>query len=176
MAGAAARRHAQAAFQIALERGEPDVWREDLSRLTEAVQDPGLSALLESPRIRLEDKSRVLGQVLDKLNPLVMNLALLLVSRGRLSLLPGIVAEYGRMVDEHQGITHAEVTTAVPLDSKQGTMLARRIGDLVGKDVVLTTEVEPSLIGGLTARVGDKLIDGSIKSRFSALRGSLIRR
>jgi len=55
-------------------------------------------------------------------------------------------------------------------------MLARRIGDLVGKDVVLTTEVEPSLIGGLTARVGDKLIDGSIKSRFIALRGSLIRR
>ena len=176
MAGAAARRHAQAAFQIALERGELDVWREDLGRLIEAVQDPRLHAFLESPRVHLDDKARVLGQVLDKLNPLVMNMALLLVSRGRLGLLPETVTEYGRLVDEHQGIAHAEVATAVPLDSKQEGKLARRLSDLMGKDIVLATEVEPSLVGGLTARVGDKLIDGSIKSRFTALRGSLIRR
>jgi F-type H+-transporting ATPase subunit delta len=176
MAGAAARRHAQAAFQIALERGELDVWREDLGRLAEAVQDPGLFAFLESPRVHLEDKAKVLGRVLDKLNPLVMNMALLLVSRGRLALVPETVTEYGRLVDEHQGIAHAEVATAVPLDSKQEAKLTRRLGDLVGKDIMLATEVEPSLVGGLTARVGDKLIDGSIKSRFSALRGSLIRR
>jgi F-type H+-transporting ATPase subunit delta len=173
---AAARRHAQAAFQIALERGELDVWREDLGRLSEAVQDPRLLAFLESPRIHLEDKSRVLSQVVEGLNPLVMNLALLLVSRGRLGLLPETVIEYGRLVDEHQGIAHAEVATAVPLEPKQEDKLSRRLGDLVGKDIVLTAVVEPSLVGGLTARVGDKLIDGSIKSRFSALRGSLIRR
>ena len=176
MAGAAARRHAQAAFQIALERGELDAWREDLGRLAEAVRDPRLLAFLESPRVHLEQKAKVLGQVLDKLNPLVMNMALLLVSRGRLALVPETVEEYGRLVDEHQGIAHAEVATAVPLDSKQADRLARRLGDLVGKDIVLATEVEPSLVGGLTARVGDKLIDGSIKSRLSALRGSLIRR
>jgi F-type H+-transporting ATPase subunit delta len=176
MAGAAARRHAQAAFQIALERDELDVWREDLGRLAEAVRDPGLRAFLESPRIHLDDKAGVLGRVLDKLNPVVMNMALLLISRGRLGLLPETVTEFGRLVDEHRGIAHAEVATAVPLDSKQEGKLAHRLSDIMGKDIVLTTEVEPSLIGGLTARVGDKLIDGSIKSRFYALRGSLIKR
>lgn len=176
MAGAAARRHAQATFQIALERDELDVWREDLGRLAEALRDPRLLALLESPRIHLDDKAGVLGRVLDGLNPVVLNTALLLISRGRLALVPQMVAEFGRLADEHRGIAHAEVATAVPLDSKQEDRLARRIGDLVGKDIVLTTEVEPSIIGGLTVRVGDKLIDGSVKSRFYALRGSLMKR
>lgn len=176
MAGAAARRHAQAAFQIALERDELDVWREDLGQLAEALQEPSLRAFLESPRVHLEDKARVLERALEDLNPLVMNMALLLISRGRLPLLPGLVADFGRLVDEHQGMAHAEVATAVPLEPETEAALARRLGELLGKDVVLTAEVEPSLVGGLTARVGDKLIDGSIKSRFMALRGSLVRR
>ena len=176
MAGAAARRHAQAAFQLALEQGELDVWRENLDRLVAAVQDPALLSFLENPTIHLEDKANILGRVLEGLPPLVMNLALLLVSRGRLGLMAGIAGEYGWLMDEHQGIAHAEVATAVPLDKKQEDRLSSRISELVGKEIVLTTVVEPELIGGLTARVGDKLIDGSIRSRFSALRGSLIRR
>ncbi len=175
MARAAARRHAQAAFQIALERKELEVWRGDLERLFEVVREPLLLAFLESPRIHFDEKTRILRQGLEGLNPLVINLALLLVSRGRLGLLADIVLEYGRLVDEHRGIAHAEVASAVPLEPEEKDKLVRRLGELVGREIVLTTTVDPSIIGGLMARVGDKLIDGSIRSRFLALRESLTR-
>lgn len=175
MAGAAVKRHAQAAFHIALERGELEVWRKDLERLAAAVEEPLLFAFLESPRIHFDDKARVLRKVLDGLNPLAMNLALLLVSRGRLRLLAGIVEEYGRLVDEHEGLAHAAVTAAVPLEPAERQKLTARIGELVGRKVSVSEAVEPSIVGGLTIRVGDKLIDGSTKSKFLALRESLKR-
>jgi F-type H+-transporting ATPase subunit delta len=175
MARAAARRHAQAAFQIALEREELDLWRGDLGRLSEALKDPLLFTFLESPRIHFEEKAKVLRQGLEGLNPLVMNLALLLVSRGRLHLVDDMVLEYGRMVDEHRGIAHAEVTTAVPLEPDEKDKLVHRLGDLVGREIVLTAKVAPAIIGGLVARVGDKLIDGSTRSRLLALRESLMK-
>ncbi|HUU62739.1 MAG TPA: ATP synthase F1 subunit delta [Dehalococcoidia bacterium] len=175
MARAAARRHAQAAFQIALEREELDLWRGDLERLSEALKEPLLFTFLESPRIHFEEKARILRQGLEGLNPLVMNLALLLVSRGRLHLVSDMVLEYGRLVDEHRGIAHAEVTTAVPLEPDEKDKLVHRLGDLVGREIVLTTRVAPAIIGGLVARVGDKLIDGSTRSRLLALRESLMK-
>ncbi len=175
MAGVAAKRHAQAAFQIALERKELEAWRGDLERLSEAVKDPLLFAFLESPRIHFEEKARILHQGLEGLNPFVMNLVLLLVARGRLGLVADMVLEYGRLVDEHRGIAHAEVTTAVPLEPDEKDKLVHRLGDLVGREIVLTTRVAPAIIGGLVARVGDKLIDGSTKSRLLALRESLVK-
>jgi F-type H+-transporting ATPase subunit delta len=114
-------------------------------------------------------------QVLEGLNPLVMNLMLLLVSRGRLRLLAGIVEEYGRLVDEHEGLAHAAVTAAVPLEPEERQKLTARLGELVGRKISVSEAVEPSIIGGLSIRVGDKLIDGSTKSKFLALRESLKR-
>lgn len=175
MARASARRHAQAAFHIALERDELGVWRGDLARLSAAVEDPLLFAFLESPRVPFDEKARALRQLLKEVNPLVMNLALLLVSRGRLGLVADTVEEYGRLVDEHRGIAHADVVTAVPLEREEEAKLVRRLGDVVDREVVITTSVDPSIIGGLRIRVGDKLIDGSTKSRFFALRESLRR-
>lgn len=175
MAGVAAKRHAQAAFEIALERGELEVWRGDLERLSEAMEEPLLFTFLENPRIHFEEKVKILRQGLEGLNPMVMNLALLLVARGRLGLLADIVIEYGRLVDEHRGIAHAEVTTAVPIEPKEEEKLVHRLSDLVGREIVLTTKVTPAIIGGLVARVGDKLIDGSTKSRLLALRESLMK-
>ncbi|RLC68650.1 MAG: F0F1 ATP synthase subunit delta [Chloroflexi bacterium] len=175
MARASARRHAQAAFQIALERGELDIWREDLKRISEAMKDPLLVAFLESPKIRFEEKARILSQRLEGINPLAMNLAFLLVAKGRLRIVDEMVLEYERLLDEHRGIAHAEVATAIPLDSDEKDKLAHRLSRMMGKEIVLTTKVDPSIIGGLIARVDDKLIDGSTKSRLRALRQSLVR-
>jgi len=173
MASAAAKRHAHAAFQIALERNELESWRGDLDQLAEAVKDPLLLAFLENPKINLEDKTSILRQVLEGLNPLVINLAMLLVSRGRLNIVSGIASEYGRMVDEQKGIAHAEVVTAIPLGADDVAELARRLSGVLGREIVLSTSVSPDIIGGLIAKVGDKLIDGSTKSKFLALKKSM---
>jgi len=173
MASAAARRHARAAFQIALERNELDIWRGDLEKLSQAVKDPLLFAFLENPKVHLDNKAKVIREVLKDANPRVINLALLLVSRGRLNIIADVVREYGRMVDEVKGIAHADVTAAVKLSSDEEDKLARRLGDIVGSKVVVSTDVQPEIIGGLIIKVGDKLIDGSTKSQFTALKKSM---
>jgi F-type H+-transporting ATPase subunit delta len=173
MAGAAARRHARAAFQIALERNDLDTWRGDLDRLSQAVADSQLFAFLENPKVHFEDKTKVLSEVLSGVNPMVINLALLLVSRGRLNIIADVALEYGQMVDEKKGIAHADVTAAVPLSSDEQENLARRLGDIVGRKVVASSNVSPEIIGGLVIKVGDKLIDGSTKSQFTALKRSM---
>jgi F-type H+-transporting ATPase subunit delta len=86
-----------------------------------------------------------------------------------------MVLEYGWLVDEHRGIAHAEVATAVPIELKEKDKLIRYLGDLVGLKIALTDRVDPSIIGGLVARVGDKIIDGSTRSRLHALRASLLK-
>ena len=173
MASAAARRHARAAFQIALERNELDIWRVDLERLSKAVEDPLLFAFLENPKVHLDSKMKVLRQGLVGINPMVMNLAMLLVSRGRLNIITNVAREYERMVDEKKGIAYADVTTAVPLSSDDENKLARRLGDIIGSKAVVSTDVAPEIIGGLIIKVGDKLIDGSTKSQFTALKKSM---
>jgi ATP synthase F1 delta subunit len=130
---------------------------------------------LESPRINFEEKGRILRQGLEGVNPLVMNLALLVVARGRLDLVADMVLEYGQLVDEQRGIAHAEVATAVPIELEDKDKLIRYLSDLVGLKIVLTERVDPSIIGGLVARVGDKIIDGSTRSRLLALRESLLK-
>jgi len=173
---ASARRHAQAAFQIALERGELDLWRGDLERVATAIRDPQLYPVLENPKIPFSEKARILNLRLEGVTQLAMNLAYLLVARRRLGIVEDVVAEYQRLVDEHRGIAHAEVATAVPVDEELKDKLIHRLGALMERKIVLSTRVDPSLIGGLVARVGDKLIDGSTKSRLLSLRESLIGR
>jgi F-type H+-transporting ATPase subunit delta len=173
MASAAVRRHARAAFQIALEHNELDKWRGDLEKLSQAVKDPLLFAFLENPKVHFDSKSKVLREVLADINPMVINLALLLVSRGRLNIIADVAQDFERMVDEKKGIAHADVTAAVPLSSDDEDKLARRLGDIVGSKVVVSTGVSPEIIGGLVIKVGDKLIDGSTKSRFTALKKSM---
>ncbi len=173
---ASARRHAQAAFQIALERDELDLWRGDLERIAAAIKDPLLYAFLASPKIPFSEKARILSQYLEGITPLAMNLAYLLVARGRLRIVGDMVDEYGRLVDEHRGIAHAEVAAAIPVDEEIKDRLVRRLGSLVGQEIVLRVRVDPSLIGGIIARIGDKIIDGSTRSRLASLRESLINR
>ncbi|MBE0415563.1 MAG: ATP synthase F1 subunit delta [Dehalococcoidia bacterium] len=175
MARASARRHAQAAFQIALEQNELDGWRGDLEVISEAVKDPFLLSFLESPKIHFAEKERILRQRLEGINPLAMNMSFLLVAKRRLGIVEEIVSEYGRLVDEYRGIAHAAVVTAVPLDENEKDRLTHRLSDIVGKEILLASQVDPSIIGGLVARVGDKLIDGSTKSRLLALKESLMR-
>lgn len=172
--GASARRHAQAVFQIALESDQVERWRQDLRSLAQSLADRELLALLESPKLRFEEKTRVLGEVLTGVNPLALNLAYLLVSRGRLGIVADLVAEYERFADAHQGLEHAEVTAAIPLDEQDRERLAQRLSSLAGLKVVVSTRVDPAIIGGMVARIGDRLIDGSTRSRLDSLKRSLV--
>ena len=171
MAGKAnARRYAQAAFQIALENEELDRWQSDLRKITTLSGDAAFTMLLESPRLHFDDKARLLSEQLGDVNPLALNLVYLLVAKGGLSIISEITEEYQRLLDSHHGIEQAEVITAIPLDDEEKLKIEERLGTVVDKKVVIKAEVDSSLIGGIVARIGGKLMDGSTRSRIEALK------
>jgi len=168
-----AKRHAQEVFKAALERKELNRWQSDLRRIAGLAKDVTLFALLENPEVRFDDKAKVLSERLGEVNPEVLKLVSELVVKGRLAVIGDIADEYQRLLDDYRGIEGtevAEVTTAIPLDDEDKLRLAQRITSLVGKPVVLKPKVDSSLIGGIIIRVGDKLIDGSIRSKLETLK------
>jgi len=170
---AQARRYSQAVFEIAVEKQELDRWQSDLRKITSLGEDAAFITLLESPKVHFDDKARLLSERLGDINPLALNLAYLLVARGRLSMIGEIADEYQRLLDSYRGIEPAEVITAIPLADEDKLRLEERLGAIVGKKVVIKPEVDSNLIGGIVARIGGKLLDGSTRSRLEALKREL---
>jgi F-type H+-transporting ATPase subunit delta len=135
--------------------------------------DTTVMALLEDPRVPFEAKAKILSGQLGDIEPLALNLVYLLVARGRLGMLGDIADEYRLLLDSYRGIERAEVTTAVALDEKDIAGLEERLGEMVGKKVVVEARVDSSLIGGVVARVGGKLLDGSTITRLMTMRKAL---
>lgn len=168
-------RYAQAVFEIALETKELDSWQSDLRRIASLAEGDAIVAFLESPKIPFDDKARLLSEQLKGVNPLALNLLYLLAARGRLRSIGNIADDYQRLLDNYRGIEVAEVVTAIDLDEEDKRRLAEHLSVIVGKKVTLKTEVEPGLIGGVIARIGGKLLDGSTRSKLKALKRELVR-
>ena len=170
-----ARRYAQAVFQIALARQELDRWQSDLSKIARLAEDAVLKTLLENPRLHFDDKAKLLAEQLGDINPVALNLVYLLVTRDRFNLVGEVAEEYQRLLDSHHGIEPAEVITAAPLDDELKSRLAKHLEAIIGKKVAVKHEVDSGLLGGVVARVGGKLLDGSTRSRLEALKQELSR-
>ena len=166
-------RYAQAVFEIALKTRELDRWRSDLRRIASLGKDDTLITFLGSPKIKFEDKAKLISGQLPDINPLALNLVYLLVDRGRLAILNDIVDGYQRLLDNYIGIETAEVTTAIPLTKEDKRKLVKCLSAKIGRKVELKTEVDPGLIGGITVRIGGKLLDGSTCNRLEALKKEL---
>ena len=174
MAGeVAAKRHAQAVFEIAVERNELDKWRSDLDLMAGVFGDTELLPLLESPKIRFEDKSDVVVKNLAGIGDMAINLAKLLIQKRNTRIMPQIAREYGVLMDRHQGIEHAEVTTASPMDASMEASFKDNLARITGSKIELSAKVDPDIIGGFVARVGDKVIDGSVRNRLQNLKQNI---
>ena len=167
MAGeVAAKRHARAVFEIASEESSFERWRADLDLMAEVFSDPDLAITLEDPRIRFEDKASAVGQGLPDASPLALNLAKLLIQRRQVKIMSLIAEEFGILMDRLQGTEHAEVITASPIDEQTEESFRQHLAQVTGSEILLKTKVDPDIIGGFIARVGDKVIDGSVRNRL----------
>ena len=169
----AARRYGEAAFQIARDSGTEERWSEGLSLMAAVFSDPEIAAVLQEARVSTADKIRLVEGALAGVDPLVLNLARLLVHRGRTALAPQIAEAYQELADAERGIAHALVTTAVPLSDAETAAVADKLSEISGRQVLVETHVDEGIIGGLVARIGDKLIDGSTRSQLTALKRRL---
>ena len=170
---ARARRYAEAIAQMAAAGNSWEQWAQDLAALAALTEQAGVRPILESPRVALARKEELLHQQLPDASPLARNLARLLVLKRRVEIISQIRDEFRRMYDEHRGIEHARVITAVPLEAQQRETLQGQLARYTGKQVEVATEVDPGILGGLVVRIGDKLIDGSTRGRLEALRKRL---
>jgi F-type H+-transporting ATPase subunit delta len=171
-----AKRYAQATFEIARESGTEQQWLDDLTTLASAASDPSVGDYFTSPNVPEQDKLTAVAQILPGPNQqLVRNLASLLIHRRRFEILPELLEVYRDLLLESQGIAIADVTTAVELTPAEQRSVETQLSNVVGRRIEMRTHVDPSMVGGLVARIGDWLIDGSVESQLRNLRASLAR-
>ena len=177
MAGStnAARRYAEAAMELARRDGTLDEWLADLTLAVELVGAEAAASVVDNPAIAWDQRRAIITGLLGSaVATPTRNLVLLLAKRGRLAILPRVAAKLKRLVDLEHGTVVANVTSAQPLDAGELAAIAERVAAMAGARVEVQAAVDPELIGGLTVRVGDRLIDASVRGRLARLRDSLV--
>jgi F-type H+-transporting ATPase subunit delta len=171
---AAARRYAEAAFQVAQADGTLDRWQADLASAAELLGRPDVAPVVGSPAVALSQRQGIVQQLLGpRIAPEALRLVTLLVERGKVDGLRSVSEHYNRMLNAHRGVVEATVTSAVPLTADETAAIQTRVEAMAGSAVELRTEVNPDLIGGLTIQVRDRLLDASIRGRLERLRDQL---
>ena len=165
-----ARRYAEAAFEVARQDGDIDGWLSDLEAAVDAVQDSETAAYFKDPSVAMEHKMETLERGFSSVRPHVLNLLRVLVSRHRLHLLPAILEEFQELERQARGILEADITVARELDENERARIGDQLDELTGRRVELRTHVDPSILGGVVVRIGDRLIDASVAGRLQRLR------
>jgi F-type H+-transporting ATPase subunit delta len=170
----AARRYAEAAFEIGSEDGSLDEWERDLKRLRGLLEQPDLARVAQHPAIPYGDKERLLRRIVGRsVRAEPLSLVLLMVRRGRPGAVGPTVERFEELVRRRRGVVRAEVRTALALDDGQRARIVEQLRALTGEQVEITESVDESLIGGIAVRVGDRLWDASVRNRLERLRARL---
>lgn len=174
---AAALRYARALFDVALkeETGLERIETE-LARFVDLfTQHPLLAKVLLNPAVPVPRKHAAVADLVAKMevHPVLAKLLLLLADRDRLGVLPDMLAAYrGRLLD-HQHVVRAEVTTAIPLSTERTRDIEQRLAHVMGKTVTVSARIDPSIIGGVVARIGGTVYDASITHQLERIRSRL---
>lgn len=171
----AARRYAEAAFQLATRDKALDAYGDGLDLAVRMLAGGDVLGVLRNPARPLAERTQLVDTLLAQRVPeAVRKIVGLLVARGRAGTIETVAAEYRRLLNKEHGIVEAVATTAAPLNKSETDALKRKVADMTGRTVDLRVEVDEALIGGLTVRVGDTLYDASVRGRLERLRERLV--
>lgn len=173
-----ARRYAAALLAQAKSKNAVAQAGEDLKTVALSVAaTPAFRALLDQPLVTEKRKKDTLrASFSGKVQPATLAFLDLLVDKRRINLLPEVQAEFERMVREYRNIAYATAISAVPLTPAQTAALEKSLEARTGKDIELKTEVDPALIGGVLVRIGDTVLDGTVRGNLERLREQLLAR
>jgi F-type H+-transporting ATPase subunit delta len=173
--GAIARRYAAAIFDIARKQNTIDRTLEDVEGIAQVFANRKLSFLLREPKVPAKRKETAIRQALaSNVLPTSLNLALLVVQRDLVEIMPGIARELKQLVMDYKNEAVAEVTTATKMNDAELALIKKALEKNTGKTIIMQTRVQPAILGGVIARVGDQVIDGSVRYRLSALQHLLL--
>jgi F-type H+-transporting ATPase subunit delta len=171
----AARRYAEAAFQLAMRDDQVDAYAEGLDLAVQMLAGDEARDIVRNPARPLRERLEfVNGMLATRAPEPVLNLVGLLVERGKVDRMPAVAAEYRRLLNREHGVVEALATAASPLTDDETAALEKKVAAMTGRTVDLRVEVDESLIGGLTVRVGDTLYDASVRGRLERLRERLV--
>ena len=173
-----AKRYARALLELGREDGNYEQYGKELGEVASLFdQAPELESVLANPAFAFEGRRNLLGALLAKANlsPIVNNFFRLLMDRGRISAVKDIHTVYQRLIDEVKGLIRAEVLSAAALGQPEIERLTATLKKVAGREVKLEVKEDPSLIGGVVARIGDLVLDGSVKTQLASLKESLRR-
>ncbi|HEX9035799.1 MAG TPA: ATP synthase F1 subunit delta [Ktedonobacterales bacterium] len=169
--GAVARRYAEAVFELGAEPDTLDNWLNDVRLIADYFSNRQLAFILSEPNVRFERKEAIVRDLLGgKVRQEGLGLALSMVESNIVGLAPRVRDEFERLYNERRGQAIAQVTSAMPLDDAMRDSISRQMRQLTGKRIILREAVDPTLLGGAIVRVGDTLIDGSVRRRLELLR------
>lgn len=171
-----ARNYAEAALVLAQRAGAADQWGAFLNGYADLVeQEPVVRKFLAAPQVSAEAKNAVLGKAFGPGVPaMLVKFLQKLVSNRRQMLLPEIALAYGNLRDEQEGRVHARVTVARAMSDADVQSMAAQLGKALGKSVVPHLTTDASILGGVVIRVGDTVMDGSVRKRLQLLRGKML--
>jgi len=176
----AAARYARALYDVCLDRHDLRKTEGDLTQFAELVAGHEmLGRVLQNPAVPASNKRALIGQLVSRFEGIaapVAKLLVLLADRDRLILLPDIIHAYRERVLDHLGIVEAHVTTVQPLTADQTTAIQRQLAKASGRDVTMSTEVDPNILGGVVARLGSTVYDASIARHLERMRQILLAR
>jgi F-type H+-transporting ATPase subunit delta len=173
-----ARNYAQALLALARKAEDLAAWGRMIDDVANAIErDDRLRRFLEAPQISAAQKNAVLAKAFEDRAPrLFLRFLQRLVMNRRQMLIPEIANEYRDLVDEVEGRVHAQVTLAKPVDEEQRAAIARQLTHTLGQPVVPEVRINPNILGGIIVRVGDRVMDGSVRRRLGLLRNRMIAR
>jgi F-type H+-transporting ATPase subunit delta len=172
-----ARNYAETLLALAKKAEDIDGWGKTLQGVADAVnQDATLRHFLESPRVSAPQKNAVLGKAFaDRMPRLFLRFLQTLVNKRRQNLIPEIAIEYQNLLDREHGRVHANVTVARAADDAERKVIAEQLSRAFGREVVPHVSVDPRILGGVVVKVGDTVMDGSVRRRLGALRARMQR-
>jgi len=163
-------------FEVAKENDKLDLVREQLGEIADAVSDDrDLQVFLFSPYFSSHEKKEGLRKAITEADPLVVNFLEVLVDNHRMPALMRIRRSYDALWERENDLLPVQVTSAVELDEATVANIGDRIGEQTGRKVELSSTVEPDLLGGIVVRVGNSIIDASIRNRLEQLRRTVAR-
>jgi F-type H+-transporting ATPase subunit delta len=173
-----AKRYAKALFNLAQEEGRIDEYGQELSEFIQLLsQLPDLADAIENPLYPGGAKRTVFESVADQLGmtPILKSFLTLLIEKDRMKHLGDIRDYYYRLIDEHANVARAQLKAAAPLDEGTINNISQALEGIIGKKIIVEFEQDPELIGGVTARIGDWVLDGSVRTQLYNIRESLKR-